>query len=229
MPGGRLMPLGCIPRHRVALIVPFRARDQHLTYFVNHLYPFLRSQLLDFIIIVVEQVHNSQLTIPTIPATPVLMLSLRFCDRVTLGYIMIMVIVTSGPSTSNLTKRPHRRRTWTVQSYSPGCASVHSSITHSSLGSPESKTASRSVQPFLQGSLRWQTDRPGYSVCNNRPHLPLWHRQLDKKPTDYLIYSFKFRFASLYCLFLAFATLTLFYKLHLQTWPRQVKVIQWAK
>jgi len=154
MPGGRLMPLGCIPRHRVALIVPFRARDQHLTYFVNHLYPFLRSQLLDFIIIVVEQVHNSQLTIPTIPATPVLMLSLRFCDRVTLGYIMIMVIVTSGPSTSNLTKRPHRRRTWTVQSYSPGCASVHSSITHSSLGSPESKTASRSVQPFLQGSLR---------------------------------------------------------------------------
>jgi len=30
---------------------------------------------------------------------------------------------TSGHS--NLTKRPHRCRTWTLQSYSPGCANVH--------------------------------------------------------------------------------------------------------
>lgn len=57
MPGGRSVPLWCIPRHRVAVIVPFRARDQHLTYFVNHLHPFLRSQLLDFVIVVVEQVQ----------------------------------------------------------------------------------------------------------------------------------------------------------------------------
>jgi len=35
-------------------------------------------------------------------------------------------------------------------------------LTHGSLGPPESSTqmASRSVQPFLQGSLVWQTDRP---------------------------------------------------------------------
>jgi len=37
------------------------------------------------------------------------------------------------------------------------------------------QTAPRSVQPFLQGSLVWQTDRqtdrPRYSVGNNRPHL----------------------------------------------------------
>jgi len=36
-------------------------------------------------------------------------------------------------------------------------------------------TASLSVQPFLQGSLLWQTDRrtdrPLQSVCNNTPHL----------------------------------------------------------
>jgi len=38
---------------------------------------------------------------------------------------------TSGQS--NLTKRQHRRRTWTVQSYSPGCANVLSwSWTHPS-------------------------------------------------------------------------------------------------
>jgi len=41
------------------------------------------------------------------------------------------------------------------------------------LGPPKSttQTASRLVQPFLQGSLVWQTDRPSYSVGNNRPHL----------------------------------------------------------
>ena len=42
-----------------------------------------------------------------------------------------------------------------------------------SLGQPESSTqmVSRSVQPFLQGSLLWQTDSPCYSVCNSRLHL----------------------------------------------------------
>jgi len=48
-------------------------------------------------------------------------------------------------------------------------------LIHGSLGPPESSTeaASRSVQPFLQGSLVWQTDlrtdRPRYSVGSNRP------------------------------------------------------------
>jgi len=50
-------------------------------------------------------------------------------------------------------------------------------LTHGSFGPPEStlQTASRSVQLFLHGSTLWQTDRstdkPRYSVCNNRPHL----------------------------------------------------------
>jgi len=55
-------------------------------------------------------------------------------------------------------------------------------LIHDSLGpsEPKTKTASRSVQPFLQGSLVsvWQTDpqtdqqsdRSRYSVCNKRPH-----------------------------------------------------------
>jgi len=59
MPGGRWMPLWCIPRQRIAVIVPFRAREQHLITFINHLHPFLRSQLLDFIIVVVEQVFSA--------------------------------------------------------------------------------------------------------------------------------------------------------------------------
>ena len=63
MPGGRWIPLWCVPRQRIAVIVPFRARDQHLTSFVNHLHPFLRSQLLDFVIIVVEQVVTYFITL----------------------------------------------------------------------------------------------------------------------------------------------------------------------
>ena len=49
-------------------------------------------------------------------------------------------------------------------------------LIHGSLGPPKSaiQTASRSVQPFSQGSLVWQTDRPTdsrYSVGNKRPNL----------------------------------------------------------
>jgi len=55
-----------------------------------------------------------------------------------------------------------------------------SHLVRGSLGPPESKTqtASRSVQPFLQFSRSWMTDRSTdrlfyYSVCSNRPHLIL--------------------------------------------------------
>jgi len=47
-------------------------------------------------------------------------------------------------------------------------------VIHGSLDPPESstQTASRSVLPFLQGSLVWQTDRhrPRYAVSNSRQH-----------------------------------------------------------
>jgi len=132
---------------------------------------------------------------------------------------------------SNLTKRPHRRCTLTVQSYLSGCATVHPCLIHASYDQPEStlRTASRSVKPFLHSSRQRlpmiyneppflptknvskhggsgphlidgssssqpkqhpdrfsgfcrahgrdrrqvdrQTDRPRYSVCNNRMHL----------------------------------------------------------
>ena len=49
-------------------------------------------------------------------------------------------------------------------------------LTHNSLGpsEPTNKTAwseSLLVQPFYESSLMWHTDRPRYSVGNNRPHL----------------------------------------------------------
>jgi len=60
-----------------------------------------------------------------------------------------------------MTKRPHGCRTPTVQSHSIGGDKVHPYVTHASLNPCEYKTqmASRSVQPFLQGSLLWRTNR----------------------------------------------------------------------
>ena len=46
-------------------------------------------------------------------------------------------------------------------------------LIHGSLGPPESTSGSRSVQVLLQGLRSWPTDKPRYSICNNRPHL-LW-------------------------------------------------------
>ena len=56
---------------------------------------------------------------------------------------------------SNLTKRPHRRRTWTVQSYLPGCTNVHPHLMHASLDLPESTTqvVSRSVWQNREGAM----------------------------------------------------------------------------
>ena len=75
---------------------------------------------------------------------------------------------------SNLTKRPHRRRTrMVVAIFYNGPTFPHSKLPlpignldlhliHGFLGPPEFTTqaTSRSVQPFLQGSRLWQTDRP---------------------------------------------------------------------
>jgi len=48
-----------------------------------------------------------------------------------------------------------------------------SNLLGGSFGTHESttKTASGVAQPFLHGSQLWQTDRPRYSIYNNRPHL----------------------------------------------------------
>jgi len=48
----------------------------------------------------------------------------------------------------NFTKMPHRRRTWTVLSYTPGGANVHIHLIHASLST--SQRGSRSVQPFCR-------------------------------------------------------------------------------
>ncbi|KAK2180296.1 hypothetical protein NP493_448g04068 [Ridgeia piscesae] len=53
--GGGWRPTDCQPRQRVAVIVPYRDREQHLGIFLKHMHPVLQRQLIDYRIFVVEQ------------------------------------------------------------------------------------------------------------------------------------------------------------------------------
>ncbi|KHJ96549.1 N-acetyllactosaminide 3-alpha-galactosyltransferase [Oesophagostomum dentatum] len=54
-PGGEWSPSDCQARHRVAVIIPFRDRQSHLTRLLDFLIPVLQRQRLDFRFIVTEQ------------------------------------------------------------------------------------------------------------------------------------------------------------------------------
>lgn len=60
--GGRYRPAGCEPRSRTAIIVPHRAREQHLRLLLYHLHPFLQRQQLAYGIYVIHQVPPAPLT-----------------------------------------------------------------------------------------------------------------------------------------------------------------------
>ncbi|CAH2006183.1 unnamed protein product [Acanthoscelides obtectus] len=55
LPGGSWRPPNCKPPKRVAVIVPFRCRGEHLLLFLQHMHPFLKKQTLDYTIFIVEQ------------------------------------------------------------------------------------------------------------------------------------------------------------------------------
>ncbi|XP_076387031.1 beta-1,4-N-acetylgalactosaminyltransferase bre-4 [Megachile rotundata] len=54
-PGGRGYPSDCLARYRVAIIVPFRDRPQHLQALLYNLHPMLLRQQIDYQIFIVEQ------------------------------------------------------------------------------------------------------------------------------------------------------------------------------
>ncbi|XP_067650816.1 beta-1,4-galactosyltransferase 3-like [Haliotis asinina] len=54
-PGDRYRPDGCQSRQRLAVIIPYRDREQHLGILLNNLIPFLEKQQADFTIFVAEQ------------------------------------------------------------------------------------------------------------------------------------------------------------------------------
>ncbi|KAK3098343.1 hypothetical protein FSP39_018629, partial [Pinctada imbricata] len=60
LPGGRFSPSECVPRHRTAIVIPYRNRDQHLRTFLYNIHPFLQRQQLDYGIYVVDQAEGSR-------------------------------------------------------------------------------------------------------------------------------------------------------------------------
>ncbi|NXS16163.1 B4GT6 galactosyltransferase, partial [Mystacornis crossleyi] len=54
-PGGHWKPNDCKPRWKVAILIPFRNRHEHLPIFFRHLIPMLQKQRLEFAFYVVEQ------------------------------------------------------------------------------------------------------------------------------------------------------------------------------
>lgn len=53
--GGRFKPKDCFALQKVAVIIPFRNRHEHLTYWLSYLHPILQRQQLDYGIYVINQ------------------------------------------------------------------------------------------------------------------------------------------------------------------------------
>ncbi|XP_046361220.2 beta-1,4-galactosyltransferase 4-like isoform X1 [Haliotis rufescens] len=56
--GERYRPEGCRSRVRLAVVIPYRDREQHLVILLNNIIPFLNKQQADFTIYVAEQMHG---------------------------------------------------------------------------------------------------------------------------------------------------------------------------
>uniref|UniRef100_A0A224YII7 Beta-1,4-galactosyltransferase 3 n=1 Tax=Rhipicephalus zambeziensis TaxID=60191 RepID=A0A224YII7_9ACAR len=55
MPGGRFRPKECTSRHRVAILVPYRNRTEHLKIFAYNIHKVLSRQQIDYGVFVIEQ------------------------------------------------------------------------------------------------------------------------------------------------------------------------------
>ncbi|XP_040293761.1 beta-1,4-galactosyltransferase 5 [Bufo bufo] len=56
--GGHWRPSDCIPQWKVAILIPFRNRHEHLPVLFKHLIPMLQRQRLQFAFYVIEQTGN---------------------------------------------------------------------------------------------------------------------------------------------------------------------------
>ncbi|XP_062236051.1 beta-1,4-galactosyltransferase 1-like [Platichthys flesus] len=53
--GGRYQPPDCVSKHKVAVVIPFRNRHEHLNYWLYYLHPILMRQQLDYGVYVINQ------------------------------------------------------------------------------------------------------------------------------------------------------------------------------
>ncbi|XP_074595686.1 beta-1,4-N-acetylgalactosaminyltransferase bre-4-like isoform X2 [Brevipalpus obovatus] len=59
MPGGCFKNTECKARQKVALIIPYRHREDHLKTFLNNIHPILLRQQVDYCVYVIEQIGNT--------------------------------------------------------------------------------------------------------------------------------------------------------------------------
>lgn len=58
LPGGWYKPHECNPKDRVALIIPYRDRPEHLPVFLKNIHPLLMKQQIEYGIFVIEQIAD---------------------------------------------------------------------------------------------------------------------------------------------------------------------------
>ncbi|XP_063963839.1 uncharacterized protein LOC129272458 [Lytechinus pictus] len=58
LPGGHWKPANCLPRWKVAVLIPFRDRFHHLPIILRYLVPMLQRQLLEFSFFIIEQANQ---------------------------------------------------------------------------------------------------------------------------------------------------------------------------
>jgi hypothetical protein len=58
--GGHFLPSTCRAEQRLAVIICYRNREQHLRMFLDNIHPFLKKQSLDYTIFIVNQHGNDQ-------------------------------------------------------------------------------------------------------------------------------------------------------------------------
>lgn len=58
--GGRFQPKECVSRHRVAILIPYRNRAEHLKIFIYNLHKVLSRQQIDYGVFVIEQGDNRE-------------------------------------------------------------------------------------------------------------------------------------------------------------------------
>ncbi|CAH2218964.1 beta-1,4-galactosyltransferase 4 [Pelobates cultripes] len=57
---GMYRPESCRAQQKVAIIIPFRNRERHLLYMLDHLHPFLQRQQLEYGIYIIHQAENKK-------------------------------------------------------------------------------------------------------------------------------------------------------------------------
>ena len=58
LPGGYFKPKFCNASSKVAIVIPFRDRDEHLRYFLQYMHPTLQRQQLEYRVYVINQKQN---------------------------------------------------------------------------------------------------------------------------------------------------------------------------